>query len=150
MSLAITTIAANLAELTVTGLNKIYDIDAIPPDCTRLTPCLIPEPLGYVTDFVVERNSQGSGGTAKMTVTYNLHYTFLFVGIGEGRTGLDYYGDMVGMAYDILDVMIENDDLAGAIDLMIDDILEFGPVPDPSGNQYLGCRITLHVTEFVN
>jgi hypothetical protein len=149
MTLAIATIADSISQLTVTGVN-IKDLDQIPPDATRLTPVLFPEPLGFVTDFTLTRESQGSNTfLAKYTVTYRLHYTFLHSPIGSARI-LDLYDDMVGKAFAILDKIIDNDAITGAVDIQPAEAIEFGPVPDPAGNMYHGCRFVLQVMEFVN
>jgi hypothetical protein len=149
MALAIVTVCDSIAALSVTGLN-ILDVDQIPPDVTRLYPVLFPEPLEFVTDFAMERDSFGGGSTAKMTVTYNLHYTFCFTPIGAGRTGLDLYDEMLTLAAAILDAVLAIDTFTGGVDMVPLAPVEFGPVPDPAGNQYLGCRFTFQVQEFVN
>jgi len=150
MTLAIATIANSIAALSISGVN-IKDVDQIPPNADRLEPILFPEPLGFVTDFTLTRDSQGSNTfLAKYTVTYNLHYTFLFAPVGSGRTGLDLYDDMVGKAFAILDAIISNDAITGAVDIQPAETLDFGPVPDPAGNMYIGCRFVFQITEFVN
>jgi hypothetical protein len=149
MALQITTIARNIAALDVAGL-QIYGIDNIPADCTNLVPALIPEPLGYLANFSVVWDSQGGHGVQMMTVEYDLRYTLLYCSIGAGRTGLDYYGAMVEMVSILLDELLVNDDLTGTIDFLPVEVTEAGPVPDPAGNMFLGCRLVLHVKEFVN
>ena len=149
MTLAMVTICESIAALDVEGVT-IKDIDQVPPDCTRLVPVLFPEPLNFLTDFIMARNSFGGGSTAKMTVDYNLHYTFCLIPIGAGRTGLDYYDKLLTKVAAILDEVLAIDVVNGAIDLIPESPIEFGPVPDPAGNQYLGCRFVFHVQEFVN
>ena len=147
MDTSISTIAHSIAALSVSGVT-LHDIHDIPPDCTRLVPCLIPEPLNYVTNYTSSRDSFGPSSTAQKTVEYDLNYTYLFAEIGSGRTGLDFYDDMVAKFEAILDVIHDNDTLSGVVDIMPQGAVDFGPVPDPAGNQYLGCRLVLHCIEF--
>ena len=147
MALQIVTVTDSIAALTVAGL-RILDME-IPADATRQTPCLFPEPLNFMTDFVMVRDSFGGGSSALMTVTYQLHYTFLFAPIGAGRTGLDMYSPMTAMVAAVFDAVMAIDTLTGAIDIQPLAATEFGPVPDPAGNQYLGCRLAFSITEFV-
>ena len=150
MALALVTVADSIAGLTVTGVS-IKDVDQIPPAADLLrTPVLFPEPLNFVTDFQMVRDSFGPGSTAKMTVTYTLNYTFCYCPIGQGRTGLDVYDDMTGKVAAIWDAVLAIGALTGCVDLVPAGVSEFGPVPDPSGNMYLGCRLAFQVTEFVN
>lgn len=146
MTLNIATIVSNIADLVISGV-KMCDTNHIPVQVTdRDCPILFPEPLGFVTDFNVTRDSFGP--YAKKTVTYILHYTFLFMPVGAGRE-LEKYGEMVETAFSVLDVIIANENLAGAVEMDASDALEFGPVPDPAGNLYLGCRFAFLITEFV-
>jgi hypothetical protein len=149
MALQMTNIARAIAALDIAGL-AIKDLDNIPADCTNLCPILIPEPLGYVSGFSVTWDSQGGHGVQLMTVQYDLRYTLLYTSIGAGRTGLDYYGQMVEKVSILLDEILVNDDLTGTIDFLPVEVTEAGPVPDPAGNLFLGCRLVFHVKEFVN
>ena len=149
MALQTITVCHSIAALHVAGVSML-DIDQMPPDATRIAPCLFPEPVAFMTDFVMERDSYGGGSTALMTVTYDLHYTFLFAPIGAGRTGLDIYDEMLAKVTLILDAVLAVDVMNGTVDIQPVEVVELGPVPDPAGNQYLGCRMTFQVQEFVN
>ncbi len=147
MTCQIASIPNSVAALSVSGVT-IYDVDQIPPDGTRLLPCLYPEPVNFVTSFSTERNTFGATGAFK-TIEYDLNYTFLFIPIGAGRTGLEYYDDMltkVGLIVDAV-MALSGDKLTGAWEFTAQGVTDFGPVPDPAGNQYLGCRLVFHVIE---
>jgi len=149
MTLQIATIVSNFAALNISGV-KIRDMDEISATFSdRDCPVLYPEPAGFVTNFTVTRDSFGPPALAKKTATYVLHYTFLFAPVGTMRE-LEKYGAMVEMAFAILDAVILNEDLAGSLEFDPQDTLEFGPVPDPAGNVYFGCRFAFLVTEFIN
>ena len=144
MTLAIVTVCDSIAALDVEGVT-IYDIDQIPPGVPRQLPALFPEPVNFVTNFTTARNTFGTTGFK--TVEYDLNYTFLFAPIGAGRTGLDLYDDMLTKVALIVDEVLENDAITGAWDIQTQGTADFGPVPDPAGNQYLGCRLVFHVIE---
>jgi hypothetical protein len=63
--------------------------------------------------------------------------------------GLDAYGKMLEKAGLILDAMLNNVITTG-VDLYFPEVLDFGPVQDPSGNMFLGCHISIRVQEFVH
>ena len=148
MDTSISTVAQSIASLDGLMGVTIRNIDEIPPDCTRLMPILIPEPLNFVTNFVSTRDSFGTPTAAQKTLEYDLNYTFMFVQVGSGRTGLDFYDDMISRVEMIIDAILDNDTITGAVDLSPQGTTDFGPVPDPAGNQYLGCRLVFHVIEY--
>lgn len=150
MSLQTSSIISGIAGLSVSGVT-IRDLDEIPEAVPASDlPVLFPEPGNPMSNLVVTRDTMGAG-LAKWTVTYNLTYTFCHHQPGEGYGLFDKYGDMVDKATAILDALIEADlNANGAVELTVDNVLNFGPVLDPAGNQYHGCQFVLHVTEFIN
>ena len=149
MTLAIATIADSISDLDVNGV-RILDMDQIKAGVNeRDCPVLFPEPLGFISDFTVERDSQGIPSQARKTARYNLNYTFCYAPVGTGRE-LEKYGDMVEKVFAILDEVILHDTITGLVDIEPDAVIEFGPVPDPAGNQFLGCRLRFRVMEFIN
>jgi hypothetical protein len=153
MALAITTICDSISQLEVSGV-KIRDLDQIPTAVNeRDCPVFYPDPLNFVSGWELERDSQGSNSSpaAKYTVRYTLTYTFLYSPVGADRNmGLTKYGQMVDKLFEILDTILANDYIAGLVDLQPEAVDEFGPVPDPAGNSFIGCRVRLRVEEFVN
>lgn len=149
MALQIVTVTNSIGSLSVSGV-KMLDLDEIPPSGAIRAPAMFPEPLNFITEFELERNSFGGGSQALFTVRYNLNYTFIYAPIGTGRTGLDLYDEVVSRAAAILDAVIAINTFSGGVNIEPVEVLEFGPVPDPAGNQFLGCRMAFRVTEFVN
>jgi len=150
MSMAIATIASNIADIDIGGVD-IRGLDEIPDSFTaRDCPALCPEPVNFVTDFVVERDSYGSPSQSKKTARYTLNYTLFYMPVGASRYGLDRYGDMVEIAFAVLDAIIATDDLGGTVEFTPQDTINFGVVLDATGNSFQGCRILLRVTEFIN
>lgn len=155
MTLQIVKLVDKISQLEVSGV-RIRDMDELQaPVNQRDCPILTPEPLNFVSNLVVTRDSTGIPSIAKKTVNYTLQYTFLYQPVGAGRE-LERYGDMVEKAYAIIDAIIEADNLTSGtdydevVDITPAAIVEFGPVPDPQGNQYIGCRLQFVITEFVN
>lgn len=144
----ITTVAESISELEVPGLT-IKGLDNIPPDCTKLIPIMYPEPLNFVSNFTSVRDTFGTSETANKTVEYDLNYSYLFCQVSAGRTGLDYYDEMIEIFEAIIDEILDNDDIAGAVDLSVQGVANFGPLPDPAGNMYLGTQLVLHIVEYL-
>ena len=151
MTLAIMTVADSIAALEVAGV-RILDLDQVPDALTeRDCPVLFPEPLNYVTEFSVERNSTGADLTeARKTAYYTLNYTFAYMPVGSGRTGLSRYDDMIRKLFAIIDQVILNSTITGLVDIEPQEMVELGPVPDPAGNQFLGARLRFRCMEFIN
>lgn len=148
MSLAISKVCSSITALGIAGVN-ILDTDGIPPDATRQTPLLIPSPQ-LVTNFVTRRVTFGTPTTAEKEAEYDLNYVFLYMPIGAGRTGLDAYQQMIKLTQDIIDEVLDNDAITGAVDIEPQGGLNFGPITDPAGNTYLGCNIVFHVIDYLN
>jgi len=147
MAIALTTITNSIAALSISGVT-ILDIDQIPAEGTRAgLPVLYPEPGGFITNFVMVRDSFGGGSSAKMTLEYDLTYTFLHTVMGSDRA-MAPYDDMVDKAMEILDAIIALDELTGVIDIVPNSPLEFGKAADPSGNMFFGCKFVFHIKEF--
>lgn len=153
----ITALTDLISQLEISGV-RVRDMDQIPAAVNaRDCPILIPEPLAFISNLIVTRDTSGLAAIADKTINYTLNYTFLFAPVGEDRTlGLENYPKMVKKAFAILDVFILADAIASgtAYDQVVDitpvGITEFGPVVDPSGNQFLGCKFQFLVTEFIN
>ncbi len=147
MAIALTTITNAIAGLSISGVT-VLDVDQIYGDMSRAgLPVLYPEPVDFVSNFRVSRDSQGGGSTALITIEYDLTYTFLHSPIGAERV-LEGYTQMVDKAMEVLDAVLAIDTLTGAVDILPTGIAQIGPVPDPAGNMYHGCRFIFHVVEF--
>jgi len=150
MGLAFTTITNSIAAIAVTGVT-IKDIDEIPESVLpRMCPIMYPEPDGFISGFTYERNSTGPGSVALATVNYNMTYAFLYTPVGSGRGLFDVYDDMVSKVGAILDKIIVSDAITGVVDLTIAEAFQFGAVPDPTGNMFIGTRLVFQVIEFIN
>lgn len=140
------TVAASIAALSISGV-RVFDIDQIPEDCRMQVPALIPRPDGYITDLSPTVQSFGSGGTAKLDLSYTLTYRYLHAPLGTAQLFSTYSGMIAKLAL-ILETIFANDVVSGAVDLQTVALSDVGPVEDPAGNMYHGADISFRVLEF--
>lgn len=154
MTLNLQQVAHTLAALDIAGLD-IMDLHEIPAAAGVRGPAiLIPLPA-FVTDFSMERNSFGGGSTAKMTVTYTLHYRLLYKSIGEGRVmTLEVFDGLTGMIGLILDRVLLIDvfdtGYTEVVDVIPLGVTNMGIINDPSDLSFYGCDFAFQIMEFVN
>lgn len=156
MTIDFTTPADSIAGLTIASASDkasitIRDLDKIPSAVnSRDCPILIPDPTNLITDIVWLRESQGSGAVAMWTITFNMHYVFLYSPAGAGRGIHDVLPKMITDIESILDAIIENDAITGVVDLGSAGIGEFGVILDPVNEEFLGTSLTFAITQFKN
>lgn len=150
MALALATVANSIEALVITGLT-IYDLNNTPASVdVRTTAALVPLP-DYVTGFTLTHDTFGAGDTAAMTVTYNVNYCLFYSIYGAGRTDLlEKQAGLIAMVAAIWDSVITNDTLAGCVNIEPVGVSGIGIVIDPSNHEFLGCKMSFVVTEFVN
>jgi len=150
MALAFATITNSIAAISVSGVT-IKDIDEIPESvAVRDCPIMYPEPDGFISGLTYTRDSTGPGSTALATVNYNMTYAYLHTSVGSGRGLFDVYDAMLTKVGLIIDAIIISDGITGVVDLTIQDVSQFGAVPDPSGNMFIGTRLVFQIVEFIN
>lgn len=143
MSLSADTVAASIAGLAVPGVS-IKGLDAIPEAVGREYPVLFPKPDGFLGGLEIERASFDG----KYNVFYTMSYTYCHAPVGEGRGLFAHYQAMVRNVMAILDAILTNHALTGCIDIQSQALPAFGPVFDPSGQQFHGCTFAFRVMEF--
>ena len=149
MALAIATVTNSIAALTVSGLT-IKDIDEIPASVVDANcPVIYPEPLNLMTNLVDEPAHFGEGANSDWNVEYDLTYTLCYCPVGDGRE-MENFAPAIDKANGFIYAIMKANPLTGAVLVRATGISEVGPVPDPSGNLFIGCRITVHVLEFVS
>ena len=139
------TLATAIKGLTISGI-PIRDLSELPTSAMLQTPVIIPRPDGYISNLAVTRDSYGTGGSEKLTLTYDLTYRLLYAPIGMN---LDFgtYDNLISAIATALVVFETNDVLSGAVDIVVNTVASVGPVSDPSGNVYHGCDFVLSVTQ---
>jgi hypothetical protein len=149
VDLQISTVAASIAALAITGIT-VKDIDEVPAKVGARGAMLIPLP-DFVTDIDLERNSFGPGTIAKQTLTYTLNYRLCYAPVGTYRNNvLGWVDDVISAVELVLEKIIENDTLGGCKDIRPLAVTNMGIVNDPSDAQYYGCDFAFRVIEFVN
>ena len=142
------TVADSISKLSISGIT-MRDIDQVPDSAQMLCPIMFPQPDNFITNINVERVTVGSGGTAKMDMTYTLNYVFLQAEMGAGISAFSMYSNIVSNLAAILVKMFASDNITGAVDLTLNSIGEIGTISDPSGNQYWGVLLSFNILEFV-
>ena len=142
------TVANSISALSINGVN-IHDIDDIPESAEMQTPMLIPQPNGFVSDIGPQFQSYGSGGTAKIDLSYTLNYVYLHAPIGSGISTYDIYKGLLTNVIAIFEAIFANDAPDGAIDLQLSTLSDIGTVTDPAGAEYWGILFSLRVLEHV-
>lgn len=146
ISVKMATVADAITGLTVSGV-QILDTNQIPVNASVVCPCMFPKPDGFLTNLVPTIETYGTAGNEKITLDYDLTYTYCHAAIGANLNFGVYAGFITNVAA-ILVVMLTNDTISGAVDFRVSSVSDFGIVTDPAGNAYHGCTFTFHVQEF--
>ena len=144
----IATVFNSIAALVVSGVT-IKDVDEIPEEVlVRHCPVMFPDPDTPVSGLRVEPQSTGAGTDGYNDVLYTLNYVYLHTPVGEGRYIAGNVSGMVAKCVLILNALIANDALTGAVDLEPKVSGAFGVMADAAGNQFWGFRLAIDVLEF--
>lgn len=149
IALGLKTVLDSISDLAIDGVT-VLDIDQIPEQGSYRESLLFPDPYGFITGLNIKRDSTGGGGTALMTMTYTLNYLFIYAPVGSGRGLADIYSNLTQRLIDIIEGMLENDDISGAVDMEVQEIPSIGIIQDPAGATWHGCTLSLRITEFLN
>lgn len=149
MALQVKTITESIAAIEIAGV-KMRDKSELKEgwdayDC----PLFCPRPNEFMSAPTVEIESFGSGTSRQICFYYNLAYRYFHAPVGKGDYE-DTWSDMVDNVAKIIDALLINDAVTGAIDLSIQNITEFGAVQDGANNLFHGCDFILRIKEFVN
>ena len=130
---------------------KILDLDEVLEKVTkRDTPLLMPAGEFFTTPALGPK-SLGTGSTAQFNLTYILTYRFFYKAVAATRSRAQILQGFVGKTTAIIDNIILNDTLTGAIDFRVVSIGAFAQVVDPSEvTMFWGTDIGIQVTEFIN
>lgn len=149
MALALKTITESIADLVIEGVT-VLDKNKLKEGFTAYDcPVLIPRPNEFVSAPIITNVSFGSGSTRQLDVRYTLAYRYLHAPVGQGEL-LTTWSDMVDNLFLIIDAILANDAITGAVDFSLQGITELGDVGDGSNNMFHGCDIIFNVLEFVN
>jgi len=152
MSVSIETLITSISNLSITltnGSNLVIKTEAtIPESAANLGQIMFPNPDNFLTDFSVEQATYGSNGTEKQDVHYTMSWVFVSNPVGSNRNLGANYDILLADAMKIVNSIVTNDTLSGAVDLRFDGFDAFGMITDPSGNSFFGAIIKLRAMEF--
>lgn len=139
-------VATAISGLSITGI-KIYDLDEIPVNAMMVTPCLFPDPAGFVSGINPQIETYGTAGNEKITLNYSLNYVYAHSPLGQ-NIQMNIWKPFIENTADILKVFLENDTVDGCQDLRVSETSSFGVVVDAAGNSYTGCVFTLNIQQY--
>ena len=142
------TVCDSISHISVSGVT-VKDLDQIPSHAELQGPLLIPRPNEFITDLTSTRTTFGISGASKVDLVYVLNYVYLHSPIGSGISELEAYAGLITNIVAILNAIINNDTITGAVDINLDGVDSIGTVEDPAANRYWGCFLRFRVTEFV-
>lgn len=142
------TVTNSIAALSISGVT-VKDSDEINATLQRQPSVLMPRPQGFITDIDFIPAALGRGDTASADLYYTLHYTYYYQPLGS-TLSFEKYATMLDNIATILEAIISNDAITGAIHLDQPQVSNVGPVTDATGSGYFGCEISLRIRQFIN
>jgi hypothetical protein len=139
-SLAIFTGGKNVTIRDLTGIPETVE----PQDC----PLLVPDAEMYCTDLEFERLSFRTSAGRRYRLGYTLHYVLYSSPVADGISLFATFSDLAQAFEDTITVLIDSEAIDGAHDIRPMSAPAFGPVVDPTGQLFHGCKFDLRVTEF--
>lgn len=141
-----TTVTNAIEGLTITGVT-IKDSDNMTDSVKLSTPTLSPFPAGFVTDIRLSRLEE----TGQLNLLeYTLNYRYYHCPIEMALGGLHAtYGGFITKLAAILLAFASDATLSGALDNQGVQITGIGAIEDPARNVYLGCGISIRISQFL-
>ena len=151
MAFNLATVTAFISTLSMSGI-VVKDYGTIQDDFdARQFPILAPDLYQPVTIQRVQRDSFGSGTTARQTILYTIPYVLACYDQGEGRGVRDIAPGVATAISTVATALIKNDTPG---DLNVDMVLQNATinviVNDPRGTGYHGARLVVLVKEYVD
>jgi len=144
----IATVFDSISKLSVNGVS-IKDVDQIPEEVlSRHCPVMFPDPSSPVSNVRVEPQSFGAGTAGKNNVLYTLNYVYIHAPVGSDRYITKNVSAMVAKFALVMNALIANDSVTGAVDIEPKLAGEFGVVEDAVGNKFWGFMLAIDVIEF--
>lgn len=144
-------ITSAIAGLTISGVT-ILDVDEIRDSITLRAgeTILMPEPLDFISNMSLTRETLGDASTRYMDLEYDLTYTYFYAPLASTRGLRDIYSGM-GAKFQAIIHGITNHDFhsIGAWKCEPQNILAYGKVADPLENEFYGFRFSVHCMEIM-
>lgn len=159
MAFELAAVTAFIAGLNVTGKSSTGAFKAVTINDwadfkeevdTNLCPVFQPDITSQITVESFERDSFGSGSTAKQTLVYTIPYVLLFEPAVATRAYYEVFPNLVYTLGRVMSALIVNDtptDLS--VDLIISAVIFGQTVSDQNGNPFHGASVSVRVTEYV-
>ena len=142
------TVANSIAAISISGITS-KSIDAIPDSARLLCPLLIPNPTRWISDISTTRATTGGAGSALMDMSYTLNYIYLHCEAQSGMSNFSAYAGCINNFVNILEAILANDNISGAVDMVVNGVERVDNITDPAGNEFLGVMFSLRITEQV-
>lgn len=145
----IVTLASSIAGLSISGVTVqglSATTDAVDP---RLCPVLRPYPqAGFEIASLTDMSFGSTAG--KKDLRYTMTWALYHSPVGDERGLEKILPDLWAVVSTIMDVLRDNDALAGAVDVRPTLVRQGGTIMDPANNVFHGALITLSVLEFTD
>lgn len=145
INVQIATVADSISKLSISGVT-IKDIDQLSASWKSLPNVLYPRPKDFITGtslMPVELTK------SKYDLRYTLNYRFLNVQLGNDAVLLVTYPTLIAKIVLIINAIITNHNLTGAVDVSFGGITAIGALSDPAGNAYHGADFAINVLEYL-
>lgn len=139
----ITTVTDAISKLSI-GSTVIKDADEIVDFIGLGTNVLMPRPKNFITGFRVEPVETTK---QNLNVYYTLNYVYYHCQIGNNIFAV--YGAMLTNLALILGALSSDTPLAGTMDHGAPRVGEIAGIPDPKGNVYHSCEISIDIMQFL-
>ena len=145
-TLSLSTVADSISKLSISGVT-VKDVDQLAPAMTSNV--LYPLPNGWITGAKFTPVTYGSNSGEQANFTCNMTYRFLGTLVGDMGAFNKAYSNVISKMTLILNAILSNDVITGAVDFRFVGVANIGPVSDPAGNMYHGCDLTFMYEEFL-
>lgn len=141
----IATVADSISKLSISGI-VVKDINELSASWQSLPNVLYPRPDNFVTGVSL---TQAELSKQKYDLRYTLNYRFLHVALGNDAVLFVAYPTLIAKIVLIVNAIITNHNLTGAMDVNFGGITAIGALPDPAGNAYHGCDFAVDILEYL-
>lgn len=152
MSISIETLITSISNLSITLTNGsalvIKTESGIPEGAINLGQIMFPNPDGFISDMTVDQQSFGINNSEKQNISYVMSWVFVSTPAGSNRSLGANYDILLADSMKIVNKIVENDTLSGAVDLRFDGFDGFGMIQDPAGASFFGAILRLRAMEF--
>ncbi len=145
ISVQLATVVDSISKLSVSGVT-MKDMDEIAASWKALPNVCYPRPDNFITGLSV---TSVELSRHKYDLRYTLNYRFLHVRVGNTAVLFAAYPTLIAKVVLIINSIITNHAVTGAMDLTFGGLTASGVIADPAGNQFLAADFAINVLEFL-